>query len=349
MATKEEIEADSALKDRIENAEKDRWLAFRAVDQAGATKLALPLDANITVSVGSGTPSLEGPLRTEQAQEFSFRTYGPLKLIMSECGYNNNCTPNDMFRLQFNNSLRFDSSKIRIEPSTPRTEASYYANFIGIGGIKQPDTTYKVTIDKSVTDVFDQQLGKDETVTFNVGPMFPRFVLSANGFTVLDPAAPRQISLYSLNLKTVRISLYKPQPEDWFQFKSYAQMRAQNQKRNIEMPGQLVYSRQIDLQTPGNQIAETLIDLTPAFTDKFGQAIVMVEAVDPAIDAQHNSLVAWVQSTRIGLDAFADNDQLIGWANSLEDGTPLADVQLEVLPAKLSATTGSNGLARIDL
>ena len=349
LATKEEIEADSALKDRIENAEKDRWLAFRAVDQAGATKLALPLDANITVSVGSGTPSLEGPLRTEQAQEFSFRTYGPLKLIMSECGYNNNCTPNDMFRLQFNNSLRFDSSKIRIEPSTPRTEASYYANFIGIGGIKQPDTTYKVTIDKSVTDVFDQQLGKDETVTFNVGPMFPRFVLSANGFTVLDPAAPRQISLYSLNLKTVRISLYKPQPEDWFQFKSYAQMRAQNQKRNIEMPGQLVYSRQIDLQTPGNHIAETLIDLTPAFTDKFGQAIVMVEAVDPAIDAQHNSLVAWVQSTRIGLDAFADNDQLIGWANSLEDGTPLADVQLEVLPAKLSATTGSNGLARIDL
>jgi len=67
-------------------------------------------------------------------------------------------------------------------------------NLIGIGGMKQPDTTYRVTIDKSVTDVFDQQLGKDETVTFTVGPMFPRFALSANGFTVLDPAAPRQIS-----------------------------------------------------------------------------------------------------------------------------------------------------------
>ncbi|HSE20531.1 MAG TPA: alpha-2-macroglobulin family protein [Pyrinomonadaceae bacterium] len=349
LATKEEIEADSAVKDRVENAEKDRWLAFRAVDQAGATKLALPLDANITVSVGSGTPSLEGPLRTEKAQEFSFRTYGPLKLIKSECGYDNNCTPNDMFRLTFNNSLRFDSSKFRIEPSTPRTETSSYANFIGIGGIKQPDTTYRVTIDKSLTDIFDQQFGKDETVTFNVGPMFPRMVLSANGFTVLDPAAPRQISLYSLNLKTVRVSLYKPQPEDWFQFKNYVQTRAQNQNTKVVMPGQLIYSRQLDLQTPGNQIAETVIDLTSAFTDKFGQAIVMVEGVDPAIDAQHNPLVAWVQSTRIGLDAFADNDQLIGWANSLEDGSPLADVQLEALPARLSAITGSNGLARIDL
>ena len=352
LATKEEIEADMALKDRIQNAEKDRWLAFRAVDaQTGATKLALPLDTNITVSVGSGTPSLEGPLRTEKAQEFAFRTYGPLKLIKGECGYNNNCTPSEMFRLTFNNQLQgLDASKIRIEPSIPRPETNIYGNWIGIGGMKQPDTTYRITIDKSVTDIFDQQLGKDETVTLTVGAMFPRFALSANGFSVLDPAAPRQVSLYSLNLKTVRISLYKPQPEDWFQFKSYVQMRAQrNQNMTIGMPGQLIYSRQLDLQTPGNQIAETIIDLTPAFTDKLGQAIVMVEAVNPAIDALHNPVIAWVQSTRIGLDAFADNDQLVAWANSLEDGAPLADVQLEALPAKLSATTGRNGLTRIDL
>jgi hypothetical protein len=352
LATKEEIEADLMLKDRIQNAEKDRWLAFRAVDQAGTTKFALPLDTTITVSVGSGTPSLEGPLRTEKAQEFAFRTYGPLKLIKSQCGYTNNCTPNDMFRLLFNNQLRsqgLDASKIRIEPSTPGTEANVYSTWIGIGGVKQPDTTYRVTIDKSLSDVFDQQLGTDETVTFRVGAMSPRFALSADAFTVLDPAAPRQISLYSLNLQTVRVSLYKPQPQDWFQFKSYAQMRAQNQNLNVVMPGQLIYSRQLDLQTPGNQIAETIIDLTPAFTDKFGQAIVMVEAINPVTDALHNPVVAWVQSTRIGLDAFADNDQLVGWANSLEDGAPLADVQLEALPAKLSATTGRNGLARIDL
>jgi hypothetical protein len=353
LATKEEIESDLTLKDRIQNAEKDRWLAFRAVDaQTGATKLALPLDTNITVSVSAGTPSLEGPQRTEKAQEFGFRTYGPLKLIKSECGYNNNCTPNDMFRLWFNNQLRpqgLDASKIRIEPSTPGRETNVYGNWIGIGGMKHPETTYRVTIDKSVTDIFDQQLGKDETLTFTVGATFPRLTLSANGFTVLDPAAPRQISLYSLNLKTVRVSLYKPQPEDWFQFKSYAQMRAQNQNLKIVMPGQLIYSRQLDLQTPGNQIAETIIDLTPAFTDKFGQAIVMVEAINPVNDALRVPVVAWVQSTRIGLDAFADNDQLMGWANSLEDGAPLADVQLEALPAKLSATTGRNGLARIDL
>lgn len=355
LATKEEIEADSTVKDRVENAEKDRWLAFRAVDQTGATKLALPLDTNITVSVSSGTPSLEGPLRTEQAQEFAFRTYGPLKLIQGECGYSNNpCTPHEMFRLTFNNQLAprgLPASLIRIEPATTGVEATVYSNWIGIGGVKQPETTYRVTIDKSLTDIFRQQLGKDETVTFSVGSMYPRFALSAHGFTVLDPAAPRQVSLYSLNLKTVRVSLYKPQPEDWFEFKSYVllRQRGQVQDEKIVIPGQLIYSRQIDLQTPANQVAETLIDLTPAFTDKFGQAIVSVEAINPALDVQRNPVVAWVQSTRIGLDAFADNDQLVGWANSLEDGAPLPDVQLEILPAKLSATTGRNGLGRIDL
>lgn len=355
LATAEEIEAASVLNDRIKNSEKDRWLAFRAVDaQTGATKLALPVDKKITVSVEPGTPSLEGPLRTEKAQEFAFRTYGPLKLDRSECGYNNICTPNDTFRFWFSNQLNpqgLDASKIRIEPSTPQADSAItvYGNFINIGGIKQPDTTYRVTFDKSVTDVFDQQLGKDETVTFKVGAMSPQFALSASGFTVLDPAAPRQISLYSLNLKTVRISLYKPQPSDWFKFKSFMQTRVQDRTPNTVMPGQLIYSRQLDLETSGNQIAETVIDLTPAFTDKFGQAIVMVDAVDPVMDALHNPVAAWVQSTRIGLDAFADNDQLIGWATSLEDGAPLADVQLEALPAKLSATTGRNGLARIDL
>src|ERR1700741_453107 len=162
LATKEEIDVDSTLKDRIENAEKDRWLPFRAIDQTGATKLAFPVDTNITVSVGAGTPSLEGPLRTEKVQEFAFKTYGPLKVIGTACGYNNQCTPNDAFRLSFNNQLKpqgLDASKIRIEPSTPDRETHVYGNWIGVGGIKQPDTTYRITIDKSVTDIFDQQLG----------------------------------------------------------------------------------------------------------------------------------------------------------------------------------------------
>src|SRR4029078_7319523 len=105
---------------------------------------------------------------------------------------------NDMFRLWFNNQLKpqgLDASKIRVEPSTPGRDTNNYGHGSGIGGVKQPDTTYRVTIDKSLTDIFDQQLGQDETVTFHVGPMFPRFALSANGFTVLDPAAPRQLSL----------------------------------------------------------------------------------------------------------------------------------------------------------
>ncbi len=94
---------------------------------------------------------------------------------------------------------------------------------------------------------------------------------------------------------------------------------------------------------------ETPIDLTSALKDGLGQAIVSVESIMPASDVYHSPLLAWVQSTQIGLDALADNDELMGWATSLKDGAPLSDVQMEILPAKVNGVTGADGLAHLKL
>ena len=53
-------------------AGEGRWLAFVAEEP-------LPADASISVTVGPGTPSAEGPLVTEEAQRYEFRTYAPLR------------------------------------------------------------------------------------------------------------------------------------------------------------------------------------------------------------------------------------------------------------------------------
>jgi len=101
-----------------------------------------------------------------------------------------------------------------------------------------------------------------------------------------------------------------------------------------------VSSNQIELKAAPNEMAETAIDLTPVLKDGLGQALVAVESILPAGDALHNPVVAWVQSTRIGLDAFVDNDELIGWTTALVDGAPLRGVQLQILPAKIEGRTG---------
>ncbi len=52
----------------LEGAAEGRWLAFRASEP-------LPADSEVSVAVGPGTPSAEGPLTTKEAQNYSFRTY----------------------------------------------------------------------------------------------------------------------------------------------------------------------------------------------------------------------------------------------------------------------------------
>jgi hypothetical protein len=65
LATRAEIEEDERISQWAKNAEEGCWLAFRAVR-------SFPTDTNITVTIGPGTPSAEGPLTTTEIQSYSF-------------------------------------------------------------------------------------------------------------------------------------------------------------------------------------------------------------------------------------------------------------------------------------
>lgn len=346
LATTAEIEADPNLKELVRRAEKDRWLAFRAID-------ALPGNSYLGVTVGPGTPSLEGSRTTTARQEFYFYTYGPFHLTKSECGYSG-CKPQDWWRIEFNNPIdqtAFQESQVVIQPAIEGLQTFVQGNTLTINRSKKPLTTFKVTLDKSIKDVFGQTLGKDATVEFKVGPADPFISLSGNGFVVLDPDGPRELSLYTINYQTLKINLYAVEPGDWSAFQIYRQLHYRGPddpaaKRAI-LPGRLIYSKQVELKNSPNDMLETTIDLAPALREGLGQALVAVESITPTSDRFNNPLLCWVQSTRIGLDAFVDNNQLIGWANSLVDGAPLSDVKMEILPAKVSGTTRTDGLASL--
>ena len=62
LATADEIEADKVVSRLAKEAGAGRWLAFRAEEP-------LPPDASVTVTVGAGTPSAEGPLTTTGGAE----------------------------------------------------------------------------------------------------------------------------------------------------------------------------------------------------------------------------------------------------------------------------------------
>jgi alpha-2-macroglobulin len=364
LATAEEVAGDENARQMANAANKDYWTALRAT--GGDADKPLLTATNYTVTIKRGAPSVEGNRVTTSPQSFDFQTYGPLQLIKHDCGgHQRGCEPGWPWILQFNNPLdlkAFDKTQIRVEPDLPGMKVSNYGQIINIQGASRGRTTYKVTLDASLRDHFGQTLGDNKTVTFNVGPASPNLAASVEGLAVLDPFAAPRFSIFSVNHSKVKVSLYSVGPEHWDPFNDFMRTVMQygyqrgNRQRSMPAIGRLVYAKVIDIVEKPDDLTETAIDLKPALSEGFGQMILNVEAVQPAkTQWERRSIQVWIQSTDIGLDAYVDQTNLLGWATSLRDGKPLGDVQMKIVDEKSTTSagdglkTGNDGLARIEL
>jgi uncharacterized protein YfaS (alpha-2-macroglobulin family) len=361
LATADEIEADENVSRMAEAANKDYWIAFRAVAPQGADpQNPLLTSATYTYAVESGAPSAEGHRVTAGGQSFQFSTYGPLLVKSHRCGYDNNCPPGTPWVIEFNNSLdlkAFDKAQIRVTPELPGMKVNNYGNWTNIEGASKGRTVYTVTLDASIRDVYGQTLGENKTLTFKVGDAFPNLAASGEGLAALDPYSQPKFSIFSVNHQQLKVSLYAVTPEHWSQYTAFMRNAQQyDYRRGRVMPpiGRLISSKVIDVEKKQGEIAETQIDLKPALDEGLGHVIVNVEAVQPPRnDWERRSLQVWIQATNIGLDAFVDRSNLIGWATSLKDGRPLGNIEMAVANYKAveqaGAKTGADGLANFAL
>jgi uncharacterized protein YfaS (alpha-2-macroglobulin family) len=349
LASETEINADTAVSNLAKYAEKNRWLAFRVVDAQG-NKALLPANAEVNVTIAAGTPSAEGPKKTSSPQSFPFRTYGAFNVTESRCGWNGNCSPFDQWTINFTNPIdveAFDTSQVKVEPLIESLKTSVYGNTLVITGIKKGRTTYRVQLAPTIKDQFDQTLGNTSPITFNVKSAPPALASSGDNFIVLDPTAKPNFSVYSINYDTLKVRLYKVAPEDWRAFGAF--MR-EDDSRPAPPPGKLVYSNSVVVKAQPDEMAETRIDLAPALDGGLGQVVVVVEQPVRSKNRWENRTIkAWIQATQIGLDAFVDHTELIGWATSLKDGKPLDGVQMTLPGSTASGLTQANGLAKIAL
>lgn len=351
----------------VQNGKEGRWLAFRTLEK-------LPANTTVTVYVGPGTPSAEGPLTTEQPQSFSFQTYAPLRITESECGYGT-CTPAAPFNITFNNPLAqsvieadlLADGLVTIEPEIPNVSVDIYSNRLTIQGLTQGRTTYNVTISADLLDAFGQTLGEDETITFEVGPANPVLFGPDQGYITIDPSSSEPaVNIYSTNHDQVRARLYAVEPADW---EAYSEFRQQFHSNNpIDPPGELVSETVVDIESEPDQLAETAIPLSDGLDGNYGHLIVIVDLqtgdvsdaatgaaalVNRLLPGRSNYVTqpihTWVQVTQIGLDAVADSTQLVAWSTDLNDGTPLADVELQLGVDGPEQPSNKDGIATFEL
>ncbi len=344
LATPEEISKDESISYYVKNAQPNRWLAFRAINADGSTENALPANAQITVSVEKGTPSAEGDLTTVKAQSFSFKTFGAMKFVKSYCGYDENkklCQPEENWRLEFTNEIdekTFDKSLVRVELNIENLTVSPSGNTINIEGYKKGRTTYKVFVDANLKDVFGQSLEQTATATFNVGASDSRVFAQGGAMVVLDPNAKPAFSVYSTNYNSFKAKIYTVEPGDWAQFQEYVRrINYDDSTIKPQIPGKLAADKTVAIKSAPDEIVETRLDLSEFLNGGFGHLIVDITPIENSskavtVRAYNSRVFTWVQATQIGLDAFVDNQELVGFATELKTGKPLSGVGLTIFP-----------------
>ncbi len=345
--TAKEIESDKDVKRQVAAAKKaenaDRWIAFKPATP-------LPLDSPISIVVGPGTPSEEGPLTTTKKQSSTFRTYAPLVVERARCGYGSRCPPGTAWTFRFNNPLdqdAFDETTVAISPALAGRRLDAQHRYLYVRGRSKSMTSYTVILPATLKDKFGQTLGKPYEKTFNVGTANPR-MWGPTGFVVRDPASKKPtLDVFSINYGKLVVKAYRVKPSDWDAFRLY--QRKQHNKKPPAVPGTLVIDETIAIKKSTGDMVETSIDLSPIMKGGLGNAVVIVEPRPWTKRWRAPRMVTWVQSTNIALDAFVDHGELIAWANRLSDGAPLANVDLELTYAGTRGRTSAKGTATLPL
>ena len=320
----------------------ERWLAVKPT-------ALLPGNSDITVQVGPGTPSAEGPRLTEAPQSFSFRTYGPLKLVQQYPGRGESTSPSNGWTLQFSNQLdaeAFDPAWVSVSPAAPGLQIMANGNYIQLYGSKKARTTYKVTVSSKLKDIYGQSLEGMEPAVFTVGAAEQQLAGPQQPLLIPDPSATPRVVFSSVNIPSVKVKLYQVSSADWDAWRTW-QSNWEERRKGATPPGKLIKEQDLALKGPDDELHENDIALPTS-----GNTLVWWEAQGWKKRHDYDEPprgAAWVQPTKIGLSAFADGDDLYALATELTTGKPVSGAEIALMGSGQSAKTGKDGLVKLAL
>ncbi len=370
LATDEEVETHRDVAELAKHTPAERWLAF-------VPQTELAQSQQVVVHLGPGLPSAEGPLTTDDEQTYDFRTYGPLRVTEHRCAWGENCPPQTPWVIRFSN--RLDPAALaqlaggvigRIEPAVPHLKVEVQNDALVLQGQTRARTDYRVTLLSEIRDEFGQTLGSDVLLRFSVGPAETQLSAPVGPLVVQDPQSEPKLSVYTSNYAALRVRAFAVEAKDWPAYLTWLQNdpglqplagRARRGGRGRPggalrgplnpPPGREVFNRIVQVNGPADQLNETVVRLKEALPQGLGHLVVAIypEGKVPSPDEPLPLVRTWLQVTRLGLTALADEQQLRAWATSLSDGKPLAGVEFSLEPAGPGAKSAADGVAAIDL
>jgi len=347
VASEARIAEDVVAQARAKSAEPGRFVLLEPTT-------TLKPATTYTIEVARGAPSAEGPRTTTTTWSEAFFTYEPLRVDRATCYRDvKDCQPGSQMSVELNNPLdvkAFAAEAWTVSPAIEHLRISASGSWVTLAGDTKARTTYTVTVPASLRDTFGQQLGRDGVYTFTYGNADPSLQGPGKEMVVLDPAAPPAFSVYSTNHRDLKLRVFEVGTEQLSAVSAWLRDARYDAYRRGEPPAKRVANStmHVDGYKP-DELVETAIDLKPWLNASGkGQLLVWIEpTTQPAESWRRTDIFAWVQVTDIGLTAYVDQANVLGWATSLLDGAPLAGVQLELLGRQGSVATDASGLANV--
>lgn len=348
VATAAEVEADDDAARAVGDALDERAVAFRPVDP-------LPADTAVTVTIGPGTPSLEGPSTSTSPEVLRGRTYGDFDIARTDCG-GGACAPGFPLIIEMTNEIDvagFSPDQITVGPAVPGLRVDVFGPTIQLTGALRGRTEYTVTIAGDLGDTFGQRLGTARTVRFDVGPAQPAIDGLQLDWITTDPFADTPtVSIRTINHDDVRVLAWAVTPADVPAFRDYLEASwSDTDPAAPDWP--LALDEVVDIEGEDDRFVETAIDLSAAFAAG-SQLVVRIEPVDTYrqdddLYWQNRPTVAWVQATTLAVAAIHDRGEMLIWTTDMRTGEPVGNVAVELLGDGRVARTDAEGLARLPL
>jgi len=326
-------------------------------------KAELAGDVEYRFQLAPGVQSQEGPLLSTQTQEFRFRTFGPLKVVSSRCGWQNRCMPGQTWEFSFSNALekspRFE--ELIIEPALEQGRIWGYGQSLYVQGASRGKTSYRLTLPASLRDVYEQNLQGNRTFEFHTEPSSPMLQGPGREFLTLDPGGKPGLSLICRNYAKLRLRVYEVKPDDHPQYLEELKKRRHARKEtSFQAPGRLVADVVLPTQLKAEEAGTVWLDLLPYLKEGLGMRIIWVEPQESfslgnalggllGREQRKPEIICWVQSTTLAMDVFHDDEQLSTWVTRLRDGQPAAGVSILSPGGKLAGISDAQGRLQLAL
>jgi alpha-2-macroglobulin len=326
------------------------------------------------VKIDAGMPGSEGTFALEQAQGTLFKTVGDVKVVSTNlpagskpsgdvAGKTVSNTDANYAEVVFAHPMDVDSATANITASPLKKDKDTGEEVkptISGGDVSfsilysfDPSTDYTITVKAGTKDKFGQSLKADSVVKFRTPALPPGFQLEVrSNISILDSNKAPVYYVKTTNVNSLHFNFRKLSSESFNKAYSSGSI-LEDKLRGI--PDQPVISWDKKVKTEFNKEVTTQIDFNKETGAKLEPGIYYFEVLSPDISSDINGPTVARQVfvlTGTGLALKLSSDEMLVWATSLKDGTPVKNLDVKMIGRdgkESMAKTDTNGLASFKL